>query len=341
MPLKLAFIGFQHGHILSLYQLARQLDAVEVVAACEEDDTVRQALVREGRVEITHAQGEEMLDQVGCDAVAVGDYFGRRGHWAIAALSRGKHLIGDKPLCTSLTELDQMEALARGSGLRVGCMLDFRDCAQVQGVRQLIRSGRIGPIHAVAFGGQHPLLAGSRPAWYFEPGKHGGTLNDIGIHALDAIPWITGLRFRTIEAARSWNAFVPQFPWFADAGQMMLTMENGCGVLGDVSYFAPDRMGYRMPLYWRTTFWGRDGVAEVSMGADCITVIGADDEEAGREPLPPGRPGGYLQDFLDDLAGRSHEGQLDTRSVLAASRLALEVQQAANLGRRGVPVNGE
>jgi len=31
---------------------------------------------------------------------------------------------------------------------------------------------------------------GTRPAWYFEPGMHGGTLNDIAIHALDFIPWV-------------------------------------------------------------------------------------------------------------------------------------------------------
>ena len=31
---------------------------------------------------------------------------------------------------------------------------------QVIGVRNLIQAGRIGEVHAIAFGGQHPLLLG-------------------------------------------------------------------------------------------------------------------------------------------------------------------------------------
>ncbi|MEZ4683286.1 MAG: hypothetical protein R2932_54665 [Caldilineaceae bacterium] len=59
---------------------------------------------------------------------------------------------------------------------------------QAIGLRNLIRSGLIGEIHAINFGGQHPLMLDTRAAWYFEPGKHGGTINDIAIHAVDAIP---------------------------------------------------------------------------------------------------------------------------------------------------------
>jgi len=336
MSLKMTFAGFRHGHILSLYELAQQSDEVEVVAAGEEHAETREELKAKGAVEITHADVGRMLDEVECDAVAVGDYFARRGSLVIEALSRGRHAIADKPLCTRLSEVVEIQRLTREKGLKVGCMLTMRDSAQMNGVRNLIRQGRIGEIHAIAFGGQHPLLLGSRPGWYFEPGKHGGTITDIGIHAIDAIPWITGLEFRTINAARCWNAFVPEHPDFEDAAQMMLTMDNGCGVLGDVSYFAPDRLGYSMPLYWRTTFWGREGVIEVSTAAREITVIGAEDEEIRREPLPPAAPGGYLRAFLDDIHGQVKADALDTATVLRSMRHVIKVQEAANAKAREV-----
>jgi len=336
MSLKMTFAGFRHGHILSLYELAQQSDEVEVVAAGEEHAETREELKAKGAVEITHADVGRMLDEVECDAVAVGDYFARRGSLVIEALSRGRHAIADKPLCTRLSEVVEIQRLTREKELKVGCMLTMRDSAQMNGVRNLIRQGRIGEIHAIAFGGQHPLLLGSRPGWYFEPGKHGGTITDIGIHAIDAIPWITGLEFRTINAARCWNAFVPEHPDFEDAAQMMLTMDNGCGVLGDVSYFAPDRLGYSMPLYWRTTFWGREGVIEVSTAAREITVIGAEDEEIRREPLPPAAPGGYLRAFLDDIHGQVKADALDTATVLRSMRHVIKVQEAANAKAREV-----
>ena len=38
----------------------------------------------------------------------------------------------------------------------------------------------------------------------------------------------------------------------------------------------------------------------------------------------------YLQDFLDEIAGKSSAGALTTAAVLAASRKALLLQQAAD-----------
>ena len=200
----------------------------------------------------------------------------------------------------------------------------------------MVRQGLIGAVHAISFDGQHPLLLGSRPAWYFEPGKHLGTINDIGIHAMDAIPWITGLRFTVVNAARSWNAFAPEFPHFEDAGQMMLTMENGCGVLGDVSYFTPDSLGYSLPFYWRMTLWGREGVIETSSGAHNITVALNREGELRSEPLPEGNPGGYMKSFIRDIQGEQDEDELCTKRVLSASRVALTVQEAARTGSREV-----
>ena len=332
MPLKLAFAGFRHGHIRSLYELAGQSAAVEVVAAAEDDPATRQDLA--DKVQFTHQDCEQMLAEVACDAVAIGEYYARRGRLAIAALAGGRHVISDKPLCTSLAELDQIETLSRTRGLKVGCMLTMRDSAPALGLRALVQEGALGQIHAIAFGGQHPLMLGSRPSWYFEPGKHGGTLNDIGIHAFDALPWITGLEFATLNAARSWNAFAPAFPHFRDGAQVMLTMSGGCGVIGDVSYFSPDRAGYSLPQYWRLTLWGREGMAETSATATQLSLALAGDEKLRPLPLPPSREGGYLHDFLADIEGSPAE--LDTRAVLRAARLALQIQRAADQGLREV-----
>lgn len=330
MSVRLAFVGFRHGHIFDLYRRAQEMPEIEVVAACEDDPATREQLAAQGVVDITHGDYGEMLAGVDCDAVAIGDTYARRGGLAIRALSHGKHVISDKPLCTSLDELAEIERLSAEKGLCVDCMFDMRDRAQLISVRDLIRQGTIGEVHAISFGGQHPLNLGTRAAWYFEPGKHGGTINDIAIHAIDAIPWITGLQFTAINAARCWNALAKDYPHFEGAAQMMLTMENGCGVLGDVSYLAPGSSGYTLPFYWRMTFWGERGVIEVDYSAKDITLALDGENDVRHEPLADSNPGGYLRSFLHDIQGGLQADELCTAHALRATRIALTIQHAAD-----------
>jgi len=336
MSLRFAFIGFRHGHIHSLYDLVEEAGDMEVVAACEEHAPTRERLQTQGRVKITHTDYGAMLDEVACDVVATGDYFTIRGKREIQALRAGKHIISDKPLCTDLDDLEEIARLAREGDLRVGCMLTQRGLGCMIGARDLIRGGTLGEVHAISFGGQHPLNLGSRAEWYFEPGKHGGTITDIAIHAVDVIPWITGRSFARVVAARCWNALAPEYPHFEDGAQMMLTMDNGCGVLGDVSYFMPNSAGYTLPFYWRITFWGQNGVLEVGHRAEGIQVAVDGDKALSKRPEPEGRPGSYLDSFVRDLRGEASDEDLDTCAVLQSSRIAVAIQNAADANAHDV-----
>jgi predicted dehydrogenase len=330
--LKLAFMGFRHGHIYTLLQHAKDSPDVQIVAACEEDPATRDAVNKAGAVTITHDSYARLLAETDCDAVAIGDYYAKRGPAAIEALKLGKHVISDKPICISLDELATIEALAAKGNRKIGAMLDLRDSGLSLKAFELIRGGAIGAIHGIVFTAEHPLMLGKRPGWYFEPGKHGGTLNDIAIHGIDLIPWITGLQFSRLEAARSWNAFATETPWMHDAGQFMATLENGAGVMGEVSYFSPDSMGYSMPQYWRTTFFGRDGVLELCESQKKLTLAKNGSREAIQPDPAPSNDAGYLKAFLADIAGQPLPHGLNTPDILRASRQSLLIQQAGDQG---------
>src|SRR3954470_20406386 len=125
--LRLAFLGFRHGHIMGLYHAARAHADVDVVAAAEDHPETIDALRGEGKVELTHADWRQVIERVPCDAIAVGDYFARRGEIIIAALKAKKHVISDKPICTRLEELDQIARLAGENRRVVSAQLDLRD----------------------------------------------------------------------------------------------------------------------------------------------------------------------------------------------------------------------
>ena len=180
-------------------------------------------------------------------------------------------------------------------------MLSMRDHGQTIGARNMIREGTIGEIHAISFGGQHPLMLGSRPGWYFEEGKHGGTINDLAIHAIDCLPWITGLEFEIGQRRQVLECLRAGVSALSDGAQMMLTMDNGCGVLGDVSYFMPDKAGYSLPFYWRYTFWGAGrrarGRYDAGYHSGCVEGFGtggvAIDTGRSVRRVSSGIPGGY------------------------------------------------
>ena len=324
---KVAFVGFRHGHIHSLLTQMQAAPDFEVVACCEEDAETRRELAAEGKVAITHASFDTLLESVPCEVIAIGDYFAKRGSLALRALRAGRHVIADKPLCTDLGELDEMRRLAQAGGLRVGCMLDLRASRAIATVRGLIRDGRLGKITQVLFTGQHPLNRATRPAWYFEPGMHGGTINDIASHALDIIPWMTGSAFARVTAAREWQAFDVRSDSFRDAAQMMFELENGCGVMGDVSYSAPSSVGYSHPCYWRFTVWGTLGMVEFKASSTTIDAYFDGSAEVQHLPVVDVPPQNYLDAFRDDLRGAATE--LDTACVLEGARNVLLLQQAA------------
>ena len=332
MSVRFAFVGFRHPHIFDMYQRCCNHEGVDVVACCEAHAATREHLQDEGEVKVTHSDHERVLEEVECDVIAVGDSYGRRAEIILAALRSGRHVISDKPPCIRLEELDEIERVAHDRGLVVGCMLDMRDIAVYLGLRDTIQAGNIGEVHAISFDGQHPLLYGQRPDWYFEPGMHGGVLNDIAIHAIDFIPWATGHAIKTIVAARGWNALLPQHPDFQQCGQAMFTLENGAGVICDVSYLTPDSFAYEMPLYWRFTFWGSDGTLEAAVNSPHLTLYRNGDKVPSEIPLPPSLAGSYLDAFLAEIGGQSEGLHLSSSDAFRAARISLKIQQAADQG---------
>ena len=329
-PLTLAFVGFRHGHVMGIYSAARSHDAVRVVAAAEDHPESIATLKREATVELTHTDWREVIDRVPCDAIAVGDYFARRGELIIAALRAGKHVISDKPICTRRDQLDEIEQLAREKSRVVSAQLDLRDSGAFITARKLIRDGAIGEVLTINFTAQHPLFLDRRPKWYFEPGKQGGTINDIAIHATDLIPWMTGRQLTEIVAARAWNARLPQFPHFQDAAQFMLKLDNGGGVFGDVSYLAPDGIGYNAPQYWRVTCHGTAGVLEMKYGAKSVELVRSTDSSVQSIAAEPDVEAGRLHGFLRELNGDQRDEDLTTSDVITATRCALMMQEAAD-----------
>jgi len=335
--MNLAFVGFKHRHTGAIYQEAMADPDINVLGAWEDTDEGK-ALAEGIGLEFNYPTFEAVLQDERVDAVCLGGCYGERGAEAIAALKAGKHVYADKPLCTSLSELDEIERLSKEKNLKVGCYLMVRPMAGMKNLREMIGSGVLGEIGSVNITGQHPLQYGSRPMWYFEEGKHGGTINDIAIHGVDTVRFVTGLGVKTVTAARTWNHFAKEQPQFRDCGQFMAELENGAGLMMDVSYAAPASCGFSLETYWRMTFWGTKGVAEYKMKGAGKAAIDGDDGAIlqvalnGSSGFETVEKEAYnvklIHEFVREIRGET-DLLINTEDVIRTSRDVLTIQKEA------------
>ncbi len=319
--MNLVFAGLRHGHIFGLYHAAQAHEGVTVVGAWEEDAAAR-AQAQQVIAAPFYESYDALLADPSVDAVAVGDYYGIRAERIIRALEAGKQVICDKPLCVSQQELDKISALSLEKQLHVDCMLDLRYDPAVNTARALVRSGRLGKIHAVNITGQHPLNYGVRPMWYFEPGKHGGTVNDIAIHGVDAVRYITACELVRPVAVREWNAFATEQPQFKDCAQLMAEFDGGLGVTADVSYAAQSGLADQMPSYWRFTIWGEHGSLEFKVGEAALIYAAR-----GAQVLETLIASPVSRNWLDDFLMPFEEAR--QKDFFASQRAVLQLEEVA------------
>ena len=321
--MRIAFAGFRHGHIVSLYQNAVNHADTTILGCWEEDDATREATIKDLGADFCYADYNALVSDPNVEVVAIGDYYAKRGQLVIEALKNGKHVICDKPICTELSELDEIERLSQEKNLQVCCMLDLRYMDQASKTKELIENGVIGEVKIATFTGQHGLSFDSRPRWYFEEGKHGGTINDIAIHGVDLVRFITGKNLTKIVCAKTWNAYAVKAPNFMDCGQFMADME-GMALTADVSYSAP-RFNGILPTYWDFYFWDTEGMIHFNL-AENKTCLYKDGTCETFECAF------FKSTYLDDLPKmiQGIPALLNTAHILESQRQVLLIQKAAD-----------
>ncbi len=270
-----------------LYNDLKSNPLFEISGAFEADEKTRKAAEEKG-VEFSNLNSfDEFLKNTDADVVAVGSHYAARGRVIIEALKAGKHIIADKPLCTKAEELDKIRKIANEKNLAVCILLSLRKNKSLLGALNAVESGMLGKINNIIFEGEHPLNYGKRASWYFEKGKHGGTINDIAVHGIDLVRIFTHSDVEKVIGAREWNFFAKENPDFPDSAQFMIKMKSGAGVIADVSYSAPNEYGYSHPSYWHFRIFGENGMIDVREGSDEITFYPSSGEIIRLNPVEP------------------------------------------------------
>jgi predicted dehydrogenase len=179
-------------------------DRVRLAALCDPVLERAEAAAAQYGVPRAFASVDEMLAEAEIDAVTVASPIGLHYEHCRAALAAGKHVHANKTVTTTVSEADELIALAEERDLRIVASPGEVLRPHVTHARELIEYGAIGELSWAlcgnAFGEYHedeperreaPGGAPIDPAWYFrKPG--GGPMYDMTVYALHQLTSILG-----------------------------------------------------------------------------------------------------------------------------------------------------
>ncbi len=156
---------------------------------------------------------EEMLDGDRVDAVLVCTPHHVHAAQAIETARRGKHVMVEKPLATSMTDAVAAVEAARANDVSLSLVLQTRYLPHIQAARRLIGAGALGTLLGSSVVYQHDKLLGywgggytgrSRSDWRARAETSGGgVLIHSAIHYLDWLSYLTGESIVEVSAKQA------------------------------------------------------------------------------------------------------------------------------------------
>jgi 2-desacetyl-2-hydroxyethyl bacteriochlorophyllide A dehydrogenase len=272
--------------------------SASLVAAMDVNPAMAESFARSFGVRATNSL-DDVLKNPEVDAVFVGVPHFLHASIATRCAEAGKHIIMEKPLATSVADIDTMMAACRSNGVLLMANYSRRYEPDVAYARWLVEQGALGRFlgSCIVFGEEkrdsYWIDATSlRPNWRAKRHESGGgILANVMVHHLDYVGYIVGERVTDVNADYD-SLHVPAGVEVEDSVSMYYRYANGAlGTLVACSR-CPGMQDYE-------SFWGTEGQIQLLRdGARFFT----------RRPIA-GFATGRWQDFPE-------QPNIDSRAVL-------------------------
>lgn len=261
--MRLGLIGLK-GHYGVVLDGARKLGNIELTAIAADS---KPALERFQKTEVlarkaeTYTDWRMLLEHSMIDICCICDENHVRAEQLIALAKRNIHIVTEKPLATTLDDLERVRAALTRSNSRLTMLLTMRHEGRYVKMHDLVRAGEIGEVALVT--AQKSYQLHDRPEWFKERKRLGGTIPYVGIHALDLIRWITGLDFTHVAAFHG-RIGKPEMKETENHASLLLRLANGASATARLDYLRPQTA----PSHGddRLRIAGTEGVIEVQGG---------------------------------------------------------------------------
>ncbi|MEQ1831032.1 MAG: Gfo/Idh/MocA family oxidoreductase [Pirellula sp.] len=320
--LRLGFIGLK-GHIGAVLAGAKSLGDVDVVAVAESDPKLlaswqkRELLFGGAR---GFADWKQLVAEAKLDVCCVAGESGERFEQLKALVERDVDIVSEKPLVTTLVDLERLRQGFEKSKSRLTMLLELRHQPKNVRVREIIQRGDIGEVCQVTT--QKSYQWRDRPDWYSSRERLGGTIPYIGIHSLDTVRWVTGLDFGHVAAFHG-KIGGPKFVETENHASILAQLVGGASVTARLDYLRP--AGAKSTSDDRLRVIGTKGVVEVNEGDETIRLIVSD----RIQQIPFGETENLFVEFVTFLRG-GLPPRITADDCFYMTEVVLKARQAAD-----------
>ncbi len=260
------------------------------------------------------------------DIVSIASFDDAHSQQVIAGLKCGKHLFVEKPLCNTLEELQAIKAeWAKHRGqVKLSSNLVLRAAPLYVWLKEKVESDDFGEIYAFdgeyLYGRLHKITQGWRGQAENYSGMKGG-----GIHMIDLMVWLTGMRPRTVSTAG--NRICTRhsgFPHY-DYTASRFTFESGLVGRITANLGCVHRHHHVVRIFGtKATFIYDDAGARLHRSRNPESAV----ERIAVDALPKGKadliPGFVKSIISDENLDRHTQGIFDVVSICAACDQSME-----------------
>lgn len=322
--LRAAIVGGE-THIGEITALAGS--AIQVVGSCVRPDQREWAETTFGAPVFDAV--DRLLAETAPDLVAVANENDLKASAVLSALSAGCDVIVDKPLAITADEQAQIERFLRAHPeRRMLMLLTLRGNSEYAGLREVVRSSRIGAPAFVEVRMAVQLKRAQRPPWFLDVSRSGGLFLDLLIHGLDQVEWITGQQITALTGVTG-NLGAPDDENLRDHAAVFCELSGGGSALVEGQRMLPGTVGSD----YRVTVAGTEGFADLRLGRG-VTLSSPEGADIPLLSLPPAQS--VVADWLQ--APDAEMCLVPQSASIRANRLALLATQSA-LEHRRIPVD--
>jgi len=236
--MRIGFVGGHGHHYLKAIETDPRDGSPVARAACGDgrDDARATILFKSLPGAIWFSSLDQLLTEFSPDVLSVGAVYALNGDVTAVALARDVPVVSDKPVAATWRQLETLRRVIDGTDRRLLTEFDFRCRRDFLSAREWVARGQVGQIVLVT--GQKSYRFGSRPAWYADRASYGGTLLWILSHAIDVVPFVTGLRVTHVTGAGG-NVTRPDYGTMEDHVTVTMRLENGATAVLHADFLRP------------------------------------------------------------------------------------------------------
>ena len=296
-----------------------------LLALCDIDESKREYLAYRYPEARLYPCAEQLIDDPDVNVVSIASFDEDHFNQICGALTSGKHVFVEKPLCQSQQEMSSIRRLLVDQpSLKLSSNLKLRTCPRFVEVREMIANQAFGQIYYLEadynYGRLSKLTDGWRGKQKFYSVVYGG-----GIHVVDLLMWLTNDRVNKVSAFG--NDISTSGSEFRHKDMVVSTLSFESGMVGKVAI----NFGCVSPHFHKLSVYGTNATFENRTHAGLIYK----DRDKNIEPIiitspyPGTEKHSLIPSFLDSIMGIGL-AVVDERVVFDSMSVCLAIEQAVN-----------